>query len=140
MVNVFDEIMHRLSSKTRIRSLFKDVHVEDLERIANRLTEVLEEKQKAVSDEKEKQQAKQSNIDAIRRMMEERGVSLEDFGQVVHGEKKKRNIKRYLFEYADASGNKYQWEGSLTGRAPKIFQEYLQLTHRERQECIIEER
>ena len=32
-MNVFDEIMHRLSSKTRIRSLFKDLHVEEIEKI-----------------------------------------------------------------------------------------------------------
>ncbi len=139
-MNVFDEIMHRLSSKTRIRSLFKDVHVEDLDRIVQRLSDVLEEKQKAISLEKEKLEAKKSNIDVIRKMMAERGVSLEDFGQLAHDEKKKRNIKRYLFEYFDERQTPHRWEGSLTGRAPKIFQEYLQRTGRERHDCIIEER
>ncbi len=139
-MNVFDEIMHRLSSKTRIRSLFKDIHVEDLERIVGRLSDVLDEKKINVAEEEEKLRAKQNSIDAIRRMMEEKGVSLEDFGQQSSGEKKKRNIKRYLFEYSDLDGGKYRWEGSLTGRAPKIFQEYLHRTSRERLDCIIEER
>ena len=53
-MNVFDEVMHRLSSKTRMRGLFKDVHVEDLERIVSRLSDVLDEKKKSVLEEKEK--------------------------------------------------------------------------------------
>ena len=121
-MNIFEEVMHRLSSKTRMRGLFRDVHIEDLERIVTRLKDVLEEKRKNVVVEQEKIKAKQSSIDVIRKMMEEKGVSLEDFGSQASGEKKKRNIKRYLFEYADADDNTHQWEGSLTGRAPKIFQ------------------
>ncbi len=132
--------MHRLSSKTRMRGLFRDVHIEDLERIVSRLQDVLEEKREAVSAEKEKLQEKKNSIDAIRKLMEERGVSLEDFGQTLPGEKKKRNIKRFLFEYQDSDGSVHQWEGSLTGRAPKIFQDYLQRSGKERSDCIIESR
>ncbi|WP_415837483.1 hypothetical protein [Parendozoicomonas haliclonae] len=132
--------MHRLSSKTRMRGLFKDVHIEDLERIVSRLTDVLTEKKESVAEEKEKLKAKQSSIDAIRRMMDEKGISIEDFGQPATGEKKKRNIKRFLFEFRDKDGSSHQWEGSLTGRAPKIFQEYLQRMGKERSDCIIEER
>ena len=45
-MNVYDEVLHRLSSKVRIRSLFKDVHVEDMERVIQRCNEVFEEKKK----------------------------------------------------------------------------------------------
>ncbi|MTI13587.1 H-NS histone family protein [Sansalvadorimonas verongulae] len=139
-MNIFEEIMHRLSSKTRMRGLFRDVHVEDMERIVSRLQDVLDEKRQAVMAEQQKLQAKKDSIDAIRKMMEEQGVSLEDFGQPAAGEKKKRNIKRYLFEYQDADGGVHQWEGSLTGRAPKLFQDYLQRAGKERADCIIESR
>ena len=139
-MNIFEEVMHRLSSKTRMRGLFRDVHVEDLERIVSRLQDVLEEKRAAVEEQEKKIKAKQSSIDAIKKMMDEKGISLEDFGTSTVSEKKKRNIKRYLFEFQDAGGSTQQWEGSLTGRAPKVFQEYLQRTGKERAECIIEER
>ncbi len=139
-MNIFEEVMHRLSSKTRMRGLFKDVHIEDMERIVSRLKDVLDEKRTSIVAEQEKLQAKQSSIDVIRKMMDEQGVSIEDFGQVVSGEKKKRNIKRFLFEFADKGGSTHQWEGSLTGRAPKIFQEYLQRTGKERSDCIIADR
>ena len=139
-MNIFEEVMHRLSSKTRMRGLFRDVHVEDLERIVTRLQDVLEEKKAAVEEQQEKIKAKQNSIDAIRKMMDEKGISIEDFGSGTVVEKKKRNIKRFLFEFEDADGGKHQWEGSLTGRAPKIFQEYLQKTGKERSDCIIEER
>ncbi|MCL6269754.1 H-NS histone family protein [Sansalvadorimonas sp. 2012CJ34-2] len=139
-MNIFDEVMHRLSSKTRMRGLFRDVHVEDLERIVTRLQDVLEEKKAAVEEQQEKIKAKQNSIEVIKKMMDEKGISIEDFGSTAVGEKKKRNIKRYLFEFQDKSGSNHQWEGSLTGRAPKVFQEYLQRTGKERSDCIIEER
>ncbi len=139
-MNIFEEVMHRLSSKTRMRGLFRDVHIEDMEKIVSRLKDVVEEKREQVHAEQRKLKEKQSSIDVIRKMMEEQGVSLEDFGQVSKGEKKKRNIKRYLFEYQDEPGTKHQWEGSLTGRAPKIFQEYLQRSGKDRSGCIIEDR
>ena len=77
---------------------------------------------------------------SFEKMMDEKGISIEDFGSTTVGEKKKRNIKRFLFEFKDADGGTHQWEGSLTGRAPKVFQEYLQRTGKERSDCIIEER
>jgi hypothetical protein len=46
-MNIFDEIQHRLASKTRIRTLFKDVHIDDIERIVSRLEGVLTEKKNA---------------------------------------------------------------------------------------------
>ena len=92
-MNIFEEVMHRLSSKTRMRSLFRDVHVEDLDRIVIRLRDVLEEKRQSAVEEKEKQQAKQSSIEAIKKMMEEKGVSVEDFGQGLSGRKKEEKYQ-----------------------------------------------
>ena len=79
-MNVFEEIQHRLSSKTRIRSLFKDVHVEDLERIISRMNDVLAEKLEVRDKEEEKRQAKLESIEAIKQIMNDRGVSLDDLG------------------------------------------------------------
>lgn len=43
-MNIFDELLHRLGSKTRIRSLFKDVGMDEMERVISRMNEVMEEK------------------------------------------------------------------------------------------------
>ena len=138
-MNVFEEIQHRLSSKTRIRSLFKDVHVEDLERIIARMNDVLAEKQEARDKEDEKRQAKLESIEAIKQIMSDRGVSLDDLGALeVEAPKKRRNIQKYTFEYQTEAGDTIQWEGATTGRLPREFQTYLEKTGKKRLDCVAE--
>ena len=138
-MNVFEEIQHRLSSKTRIRSLFKDVHVEDLERIIARMNDVLTEKQEARDKEDQKRQAKLESIEAIKKIMSDRGVSLDDLGALeIEAHKKRRNIQKYTFEYKTESGDKVQWEGATTGRLPRDFQAYLERTGKKRLDCVAE--
>lgn len=138
-MNVFEEIQQRLSSKTRIRSLFKDVHVEDLERIIARMNDVLSEKQEVRGKEDEKRQAKQESIEAIIQIMSDRGVSLDDLGVLeVDAPKKRRNIQKYTFEYRTDAGDTIQWEGATTGRLPRDFQAYLNKTDKKRLDCVAE--
>ncbi|OED47519.1 hypothetical protein ACH42_02830 [Endozoicomonas sp. (ex Bugula neritina AB1)] len=138
-MNVFEEIQHRLSSKTRIRSLFKDVHVEDLERIIARMNDVLSEKQEIRNKEDEKRQAKQESIEAIKQIMNDRGVSLDDLGLLeVDAPKKRRNIQKYTFEYQTEAGDTIQWQGATTGRLPSDFQAYLNKTGKKRLDCVAE--
>ena len=138
-MNVFEEIQHRLSSKTRIRSLFKDVHAEDLERIISRMNDVLAEKLEARDKEDEKRQAKMESIEAIKQIMNDRGVSLDDLGALeVELPKKRRNIQKYTFEYQTEAGDTIQWEGATTGRLPRDFQAYLDRTGKKRLDCVAE--
>ena len=138
-MNIFDELLHRLSSKTRIRQLFKDVHTQDLERILSRMKDVLEEKQQARDLEEEKRQVKLESIEAIKQIMADRGVSMGDLGL---GEdaapKRRRNIQKYTFEYETDGGEQALWEGATTGRLPRDFQAYLERTGKKRMDCVIE--
>ena len=118
-MNIFEEVQHRLSSKTRIRSLFKDVHVEDLERIISRLNDVLAEKQDARARDEEKRKKKQESIEAIKQIMADRGVSMNDLGLGnlewnTAAPKRRRNIQKYTFEYENESGERVKWEGATT--------------------------
>ncbi|WP_263081247.1 H-NS histone family protein [Endozoicomonas sp. Mp262] len=138
-MNIFDEVLHRLSSKTRIRQLFKDAHVSDLERVISRMRSVLEEKQNAREKEEEKRQVKLESIEAIKQIMADRGVSMGDLGL---GEettsKRRRNIQKYTFQYETETGDQAQWEGATTGRLPREFQSYLERTGKKRMDCVIE--
>ena len=138
-MNVFEEIQHRLSSKTRIRSLFKDIHAEDLERIISRMNDVLSEKLEARNKEEEKRKAMLENIEAIKQIMNDRGVSLDDLGTLeIETTKKRRNIQKYTFEYKTEAGDTVQWEGATTGRLPRDFQSYLDRTGKKRLDCVAE--
>nr|WP_283777721.1 H-NS family nucleoid-associated regulatory protein [Sansalvadorimonas sp. 2012CJ34-2] len=132
--------MHRLSSKTRIRSLFKDVHLEDLERILERLQAITEEKRTSYEAEQAKNKEKEESIEQIRQMLEAKGLSLSDLGVAEDDQpKKRRNVSKYTFEYVTKSGDTVQWYGSTTGRLPKDFQAYLDETGKKRLDCVIGE-
>ena len=137
-MNMFEEIMHRLSSKTRMRGLFKDVHLEDLERVIERMQGLLEEKRASHEAEQAKNQQKAANIEAVRKMLEEKGLSLSDLGASEEAQpKKRRNVSKYTFEYVTKAGDTVQWYGSTTGRLPKDFQAYLDETGKKRLDCVI---
>lgn len=139
-MNIFEEVLHRLSSKTRIRSLFKDVHVEDLERIVARLNEVLAEKQETRQKEEEKRQEKLANIENIKKLMADNGVSMDDLGGLDQEgtQKRRRNVQKYTFEYQTEAGDSVQWQGATTGRLPRDFQAYLERTGKSRLDCALE--
>ena len=140
-MNIFEEITHRLSSKTRIRSLFKDVHVEDLERIISRMNDVCQEKQQVREKDEAKRKAKLESIEAIKQIMADRGVSMDDLGGQDQEDtpKRRRNIQKYTFEYQTDAGDTIQWEGATTGRLPRDFQAYLERTGKKRLDCAVEE-
>ena len=142
-MNIFEEVQHRLSSKTRARQLFKDVHAEDLERIISRLQDVLNEKQEARAKDEEKRKQKLENIEAIRQIMVDRGVSMNDLGLnsldvEENPTKRRRNVQKYTFEYQNEHGEPVKWEGATTGRLPRDFQAYLERTGKKRLECALE--
>ena len=143
-MNIFEEVLHRLSSKTRIRQLFKDVHTEDLERIISRLNGALAEKQEARAKDEEKRKKKQESIEVIKQIMADRGVSMTDLGignldLDEAAPKRRRNIQKYTFEYENESGELVKWDGATTGRLPSDFQAYLQRTGKKRLDCALGE-
>lgn len=140
-MNVFEEIQHRLSSKTRIRSLFKDTHVEDMERIVSRLSDILSEKQNAREKDEEKRQEKMDSIEDIKKLMSDSGVSMTDLGvlELEGTPKRRRNIQKFNFEYQTETGDTIQWKGATTGRLPRDFQAYLERTGKKRLDCALEQ-
>ena len=139
-MNIFEEVSHRLSSKTRIRSLFKDVHAEDLERIISRMNDVLTEKQEVRQKEEARRQEKLDQIESIRKMMVKSGVSMDDLGSLeLDTQKRRRNVQKYTFEYQSEAGDTVQWKGATTGRLPRDFQNYLERTGKKRLDCALEE-
>lgn len=138
-MNIFDEIQHRLSSKTRIRSLFKDVHAEDMERIISRMNDILTEKQEAREKDEEKRKEKLESIAAIKQIMADRGVSMDDLDIEEAAPKRRRNVQKFTFQYETEAGDTVQWDGATTGRLPRDFQAYLARTGKKRLDCVVEE-
>ena len=141
-MNIFEELHHRLGSKTRIRSLFKDSNAEEMERIINRMNEVLLEKENDKLAEEAKREEKKRNIEEIKKAMAERGLSISDLSlldEMGKDAKRKRNVSKHNFEYQTLSGDTVRWYGSTTGRLPKDFQDYLDRTNKKRTDCIVDD-
>ena len=139
-MKLFDELHHRLSSKTRIRSLFKEVSVQDLEKILTRLSEVYEEKLQSREKEDQERQRKKDHIAAVQKKMSDLGLTLsdlDDFPENSTNIKRRRTSEKHTFQYENAKGETVHWEGSSTGRLPKAFQEYLEKHNKKRAECIV---
>lgn len=139
-MKLLDEIHHRLGSKSRIRSLFKDISVHELEKMLDRLRDVHQEKLQSRVKEDAKRQKKLDDIAAIQKEMAELGVTLSDLDGIDDSgksTKRRRVVTKHIFQYEDAAGELVQWEGSTTGRLPKEFQEYLEKTNKKRAECIV---
>ncbi len=139
-MNIFDEIQDRLSSKVKMRSLFKDTHTSDLEKVINRMQAILEEKIEAKQRAEEERSEKTTKIAEIKALMAEQGLSLSDFGSIEEPKpRKKRNTKKFLFRYENEAGDTIEWIGSTVGRTPTSFNEYLKRTGKQRSDCIIKE-
>ena len=139
-MKLLDEIHHRLGSKSRIRSLFKDISVHELEKMLDRLRDVHKEKLQSRVKEDARRQKKLDDIAAIQKEMAELGVTLSDLdsiGDSGKSTKRRRAVTKHIFQYENAAGETVQWEGSTTGRLPKDFQEYLEKTKKKRAECVV---
>lgn len=138
-MNIYDEVLHRLSSKMRIRSLFKDVHIEDMERIIQRCVEVLEEKQQERNEKMQRLEEKRQSIEEVHKILNAKGLSISDLEDVAEVAPRRRNVQKFVFKYVTLSGDTIRWNGSTTGRLPKEFQEFLGRTGKKRLDCVVED-
>ncbi|WP_252177642.1 H-NS family nucleoid-associated regulatory protein [Endozoicomonas sp. 4G] len=139
-MNIFDELLHRLGSKTRIRSLFKDVGMDEMERVISRMNEVMEEKNQEKEAEDLKRKEKLESVEEIKKVMEAKGLSMSDLNLLQEAGregKRKRNVSKHNFEYQTSTGDTVRWYGSTTGRLPKNFQDYLDRTGKKRIQCVV---
>ena len=138
MNNITDEIKSRLSSKIKTRSLLAGVTVEELERILSKMNEILAEKQAERQRQEENRLAKKESIDEIKKIIEERGLSLEDFDLLDQHSRPRRTTQKFVFAFENSAGEIENWTGSTVGRLPTAFQSYLERTGKKRNECVVE--
>ncbi|GAA4652852.1 hypothetical protein GCM10023116_51360 [Kistimonas scapharcae] len=140
-MNIFEESLAVLKSKTKLRTLFKNVHIEDVENVLSRVQAVLEEKTEEVQQQAAALQEKQEQLQTIIQLMKDHNISLEDLNEVLAGKsttRKRRDVQRMTFRYETNEGNEIIWEGSNAGRIPADFAAYLERTGKKRLDCVVE--
>lgn len=142
-MNIFEESLAVLKSKTKLRALFRDVHIEDVESVLSRVQAVLEEKTEDARQQAAALQEKQERLQGIVQMMKEHGISLEDLDvlagkSITRKPRKRRDVQRMTFRYETNGGNQVIWQGSNAGRIPADFAAYLERTGKKRLDCVVE--
>ncbi|GFS26635.1 DNA-binding protein H-NS [Elysia marginata] len=140
-MNIFEESLAVLKSKTKLRTLFKSVHIEDVENVLSRVQAVLEEKKEEVEQQAAALQEKQEQLQTIIQLMKDHNISLEELNDSLAGKsttRKRRDVQRMTFRYETNEGNEIIWEGSNAGRIPADFAAYLERTGKKRLDCVVE--
>ncbi|MDP0561701.1 MAG: H-NS family nucleoid-associated regulatory protein [Candidatus Endonucleobacter sp. (ex Gigantidas childressi)] len=141
-MNIFDDLLSLLHSKTRIRSLFRDIDNDEMTRIINRMSNVLDEKIKLKDKESEKRAERIKMLVEIQKNMKNHGLSIDDLygtSGTSSSRDTKKQRERYSFQYDTISGDTVLWYGSGVGRLPKDFLLYLERTGKKRMDCVISE-
>ena len=139
-MNVFEESIAILKSKVKLRTLFKHVHIEDLEGVMSRLQSVYDEKRQEVEQEVEANKHKIEALQHIVEIMKKHHISQDELIAFLEGKsttRKRRNVRRCTFRYETEAGSEIIWEGSNAGRIPTAFRQYLDRTGKRREDCVV---
>ncbi|BBP46051.1 DNA-binding protein [Thiosulfatimonas sediminis] len=126
-INEFAKIaLHR----KRLKAATKDLDINQLEKLANDITEIVAEREQEIADALAEKEAHQAKIDEMRNLLLEQGLTVDDLidTQNHHSDKKATSrIVEPKYRIVDENGVEHLWTGR--GRAPKPFQKQLDQGH-----------
>lgn len=121
------EALKSLNNIRTLRSLGRELSVEALEEILEKLIVIIDERRQEESSKAAEQQARQEKLNALRKLMEEDGINPEDllgsFQTKSAATKKTREPRPAKYSFVDENGESKTWTGQ--GRTPKALAEQL---------------
>ncbi|MBE2894261.1 H-NS family histone-like protein [Spirabiliibacterium falconis] len=122
------DLIKKLSNIRSLRVSLKELTVEQLENIIEKLTQILDEKKEELREVEAQEKARQEKIAALKSQLEQSGLNPEELAEmllrdVTNKGRKKRTPRKAKYQYTDESGKQKTWTGQ--GRTPKIIQKAL---------------
>ena len=111
------DFLEILTHGRRFKAAVKELSVEELQELATKLDKIIEERKELAELESQANAERNAKIDAIRKQMEEIGLSVDDLGEV-KAASKKRAPRPPKYEIA-VDGEMIRWTGQ--GRMPTVF-------------------
>lgn len=121
-----------LTRKNSLRKQCQMLSADDIEKAIADLTEILEEKREQEEAEKAVERERLEKIDAVKKMMLEAGISMDDLEGMIDAPVKKKVEPKY--QVTDDSGEVHQWSGR--GRTPAVFQAHFDKGF-SKEDCLI---
>ena len=118
------EVLQVLGHSRRLYAALRDESIEKLEEYQQKLAEVVEKRVAEAEEIRQANAEKLQNIDEIKSLIAEKGLSLEDFSDFAPQKAKaKRATRPAKYKYTDQTGEEKTWTGQ--GRTPKAIQAQL---------------
>lgn len=113
------EFLDILTHGRRFKAAVKELSVEDLKSVAEKLDKVIVEREAEAKEEEQLNAARLAKIEEIRQQMESVGLSVEDLGAVVAAKPTKKRAPRPPKYQIEVDGEMVTWTGQ--GRMPTVF-------------------
>lgn len=118
------DVLNVLTRKTSLRKACKEITIADMEKLAESLSGLIEERKEEEKAMAEAQQEKFAKLEALKAEMTNAGIDISDLVAAMESapKAKKKSTVEPKYQVTDSEGNVHKWTGR--GRTPKVFQEF----------------
>lgn len=113
------EFLEILTHGRRFKAAVKDLSVAELRDLADKLDNILVERESMAEEEQQAMAERNAKIEEIRQQMEAIGLSIDDLGGVAVKAAPKKRAPRPAKYQIEVDGEMVQWTGQ--GRMPTVF-------------------
>ncbi|MGI1944500.1 H-NS family nucleoid-associated regulatory protein [Shewanella glacialipiscicola] len=114
-----NEFLEILTHGRRFKAAVKELSVEELRDLADKLNKILVERESMAEEEEQAMAARNAKIEEIRQQMEAVGLSIDDLGGTAVKATAKKRAPRPAKYQIEVNGEMVQWTGQ--GRMPTVF-------------------
>ncbi|MCU7994694.1 H-NS histone family protein [Shewanella glacialipiscicola] len=114
-----NEFLEILTHGRRFKAAVKELSVEELRDLAEKLNKILVERESMAEEEEQAMAARNAKIEEIRQQMEAVGLSIDDLGGTAVKATAKKRAPRPAKYQIEVNGEMVQWTGQ--GRMPTVF-------------------
>ncbi|SDO73702.1 H-NS histone family protein [Desulforhopalus singaporensis] len=118
------EFIRIITHARRFKSAVKDLGIEQLEEIKNKLDKIMEDRLEEEAEEEKKNAERIAKINKYKEMLEADGIGLSELQEAEAGNIRKRTPRKPKYEIWNESGERITWTGQ--GRMPNIFKARLE--------------
>ena len=133
-----DNFLKIASNRNSLKALTKDFYIDELEKLVNNINIIIEQRKEAEAELKEKYKEKIRQIENIKTLLSEQGLSVDDLinnpiATINKPSKPKKKLKP-KYRITDLDGETHEWTGR--GKTPKVFKNYFELGN-PKESCLI---
>lgn len=131
------DVLKILTRKTSLRKACKEITLADMEKLAETLSDLIEDRKEEESKFAAAQQEKLAKLEALKSEMQSAGIDISDLLASMEAAPKAKKAKSTVapkYQVTDAEGNVQKWTGR--GRTPKAFQAFFDKGH-SKEDCLI---